>query len=131
MPLTFQPRPGAVVMCDFTGNIVPEMIKIRPVVVVARNRKNRHLVTVVPLSTTPPDTLERHHHTLSINPLPAKVHQTCWAKCDMLATVSLTRLDRIKVARSQYIVPTLAQSDFQAVRSAIMSALDLTAPGAS
>jgi uncharacterized protein YifN (PemK superfamily) len=82
----------------------------------------------VPLSTTPPDTLERHHHTLSINPLPAKAHQTCWAKCDMLATVSLTRLDRIKVARSQYIVPTLAQSDFQAVRSAIMSALDLTAP---
>jgi uncharacterized protein YifN (PemK superfamily) len=47
MPLLYQPRPGQVVMCDFKGYVVPEMVKVRPVVVVARNRKNRWLVTVV------------------------------------------------------------------------------------
>jgi uncharacterized protein YifN (PemK superfamily) len=59
-------------MCDFKGYVVPEMVKIRPVVVVARNRKNRKLVTVVPLSTTAPDALEDHHHELGANPLPWK-----------------------------------------------------------
>ena len=41
MALAFQPRPGTVVMCDFSGYVVPEMVKVRPVVVIARNRKNR------------------------------------------------------------------------------------------
>ncbi|MBU6163323.1 MAG: type II toxin-antitoxin system PemK/MazF family toxin [Myxococcales bacterium] len=36
MPLTFQPRPGSVVYCDFVGLRAPEMIKRRPVVIVNR-----------------------------------------------------------------------------------------------
>ena len=80
MALTFQPRPGFVVMCDFRGYELPEMVKIRLVVVLARNRKARQLVTVVPLSTTRPETLERHHHELARNPLPGNEHLTCWAK---------------------------------------------------
>ena len=89
MALTFQPRPGLVVMCDFRGYELREMVKIRPVVVLARNRKARQLITVVPLSTTRPETLERHHHELARNPLPGNEHLTCWAKCDMVATVAL------------------------------------------
>ena len=57
MALAFQPRPGTVVMCDFAGYVLPEMVKVRPVVVIARNRKNRQLVTVVPLSTTAPNNM--------------------------------------------------------------------------
>lgn len=113
-------------MCDFAGYVVPEMVKVRPVVVIARNRKNRHLVTVVPLSTTAPNALEDHHHQLSSNPLPGKGLITCWAKCDMLATVSLARLDRFKVAPRQYLAPTLPAADFQAIRKAVLSALGLT-----
>jgi uncharacterized protein YifN (PemK superfamily) len=125
MALAFQPRPGAVVMCDFRGNVVPEMVKVRPVVVVARNRKNRQLVTVVPLSTTAPDILESHHHELSVNPLPGKEQIACWAKCDMIATVSLSRLDRYKVAPRKYVAPELPKADFEAIKKAIMSALGL------
>jgi uncharacterized protein YifN (PemK superfamily) len=70
MALLYQPRPGEVVMCDFHGYVVPEMVKRRPVVVLARNRQNRQLVTVVPLSTTRPDPLGAQHHQLAQSPLP-------------------------------------------------------------
>ncbi len=113
-------------ICDFAGYVVPEMIKVRPVVVIARNRKNGQLVTVVPLSTTAPTTLEDHHHELAANPLPGKSGVRCWAKCDMLATVSLARLDRVKGPKRQFVVPVLPAADFEAIRRAVAKALDLT-----
>ena len=112
-------------MCDFAGFVVPEMVKVRPVVVLARNRKNRQLVTVVPLSTTAPTQLEAHHHEISPNPLPGREDVRCWAKCDMVATVSLSRLDRFRAAHRQYVVPSLAAADFEAIRRAVATALDL------
>ena len=112
-------------MCDFKGFVVPEMVKVRPVVVVARNRRNRQLVTVVPLSTTSPDKLEDHHHELSANPLPGKEALTCWAKCDMIATVALGRLDRYKIGPRQFVTPCLTEADFEAIKKAIVSALGL------
>jgi uncharacterized protein YifN (PemK superfamily) len=125
MALLYQPRPGNVVMCDFAGYIVPEMVKVRPVVVLARNRKNRQLVTVVPLSTTAPAVLEDHHHELTTNPLTGNSNVRCWAKCDMVATVSLARLDRVKSAKRQYVVPVLPVADFEAIRQAVANALNL------
>ena len=124
--MLYQPRPGNVVICDYRGFVVPEMVKVRPVVVIARNRKNRRLVTVVPLSTTEPGSLEDHHHVLAKNPLPGREAISCWAKCDMLTTVSLGRLDRYKVRRGQYAVPMLPPDDFEAIRRAVAKALDLT-----
>lgn len=126
MPLKYQPKAGSVVMCDFVGFVVPEMVKVRPAVVIARNRKNRRLVTVVPLSTTSPTSLEDYHHQLSANPLPGNESVACWAKCDMVATVSLARLDRYKVARGTYVVPILAAADFEAIRRGVAKALNLT-----
>ncbi|MDP3080576.1 MAG: type II toxin-antitoxin system PemK/MazF family toxin [Brevundimonas sp.] len=126
MVMLYQPRPGNVVMCDYRGFVIPEMVKVRPVVVIARNRKNRRLVTVVPLSTTEPDSLEDHHHPLAINPLPGREDISCWAKCDMVTTVSLGRLDRYKVGRGQYAVPMLPVADFEAIRRSVANALDLT-----
>lgn len=113
-------------MCDFAGFVVPEMVKVRPVVVIARNRKNRRLVTVTPLSTTLPDELDAVHHEMSRNPLPGREAITCWAKCDMLSTVSLARLDRFKIGRGQYVVPTVPLEDFARIRRAVATALDLT-----
>lgn len=94
MTLLYQPKEGSVLICDFRGYEVPEIIKIRPVIVIRRHRTNRLLVTVVPLSTTPAQTVLAHHlqlesHLQGANPV-------CWAKCDIVATVSLGRLDRIK-----------------------------------
>lgn len=126
MAMLYQPRPGNVVICDYRGFVVPEMVKVRPVVVIARNRRNRRLVTVVPLSTTEPDRLEVHHHALARNPLPGRERISCWAKCDMLTTVSLERLDRYKVGRGQFAVPMLPVADFEAIRRAVAKALDLT-----
>jgi uncharacterized protein YifN (PemK superfamily) len=126
MAMLYQPRPGNVVMCDYRGFVVPEMVKVRPVVVIARNRKNRRLVTVVPLSTTRPDSLEGHHHPMANNPLPGREDVSCWAKCDMVTTVSLGRLDRYKVGRGQYAVPMLPAGEFEAIRRSVANALDLT-----
>lgn len=74
MPLKFQPRERSVIMCDFRGYEEPEMVKKRPVVVIARNRHNGKLVTVVPLSSTEPVPLADYHHKMSGNPLPDKPH---------------------------------------------------------
>ena len=56
-PITFHPKPGHVLICDFnTGFRPPEMVKKRPVVVISESRQQ--LVTVVPLSTTEPNPIE-------------------------------------------------------------------------
>lgn len=126
MSLLYQPKPRTVVMCDFAGYVAPEMVKVRPVVVIAKHRHNRRLVTIVPLSTTEPDQLADHHHELSVNPLPDKPHTSCWAKCDMVATVALARLDRYQVGRNQFVTPEVSVADFAAIRAGVASALNLT-----
>ena len=40
MPLLYQPKEGSVLICDFRGYEVPEMVKIRPVVVIRKHRAN-------------------------------------------------------------------------------------------
>jgi len=60
-----------------------------------------------------------------VNPLPGKERVTCWAKCDMIATVSLARLDRFKVARREYVAPQLPADDFAAIKNALTAALGL------
>lgn len=125
MSLLYQPREGSVLICDFRGYEIPEMVKVRPVVVIRKHRNNRHLVTVVPLSTTAPDTLLGHHLEL-VNRLQGK-QPRCWAKCDMIATVSLPRLDRIKRkdrhGRVFYEISQLSDEEFAAIKSSVRKAL--------
>lgn len=127
MTLLYQPKEGSVLICDFRGYEVPEIIKIRPVIVIRRHRTNRLLVTVVPLSTTPPQTVLAHHlqresHLQGANPV-------CWAKCDIVATVSLGRLDRIKSkdrhGKRTYKIDELSSEQFLAVKAAVRGALGL------
>ncbi|KAE9647620.1 hypothetical protein CQ009_10270 [Pseudomonas sp. MYb2] len=127
MPLRYQPKEGSVLICDFRGYEVPEMVKIRPVVVIRKHRTNSLLVTVVPLSTTAPDIMLGHHLELASHLQGAS--PTCWAKCDMVATVSLSRLDRIKSkdreGRRVYLISHLAIDEFSAVKAAVRLALGL------
>lgn len=129
MPLTYQPPAGVVVYCDFSGFVQPEMVKTRPVVVLARNKKNNKLVTVVPISSTEPDTLQAYHHELLPNPIPDKPGVRSWAKCDMLTTVFIARLDRVKQklpnGKRTYLTPAISRSDFQAIQQCVVNALNL------
>jgi len=61
-------------MCQFDG-IAPEMVKVRPAIILARNRQNNQLVTVVPISTTAPKPAMPYHHQLTVNPVPPKPGQ--------------------------------------------------------
>jgi len=125
MPLLYQPKEGSVLICDFRGYEVPEMIKVRPVVVIRKHRTNSLLVTVVPLSTTAPDRVLDHHLELQSHLQGAS--PVCWAKCDMVATVSLSRLDRIRSRDRQgkriYVISQLETDEFYAIKVAVRSAL--------
>lgn len=125
MSLKFQPKERSVIICDFRGYETPEMIKKRPVVVIAKHRHNSQLVTVVPLSTTEPSIYTDYHHKMDRNPLPDKPHIECWAKCDMVATVSLARLDRYKPRHGERCVPLVELADYHAIKKAVANALGL------
>src|SRR3990167_7961414 len=125
MPLLYQPKEGSVLICDFRGYEVPEMIKVRPVVVIRKHKTNSLLVTVVPLSTTAPDRILDHHLELQSHLQGAS--PVCWAKCDMVATVSPSRLDRIKSrdrhGKRVYVISHLETDEFYAIKVAVRSAL--------
>ena len=122
-----------VLICDFnTGFKPPEMIKRRPVVVISpRPRRTNQLCTIVPLSTTAPNPVEPFHHRMGPRSLPGKLaRKETWAKCDMLATVSLERLDRVMIGREPggkriYIAQQVLDEDFEAIRRGVMIALGL------
>lgn len=131
MALRFQPKPRSIVYCDFQGYIAPEMIKRRPVVVLAAHKRNSRLVAVVPLSTTRPEPVEEHHFRLLQNPLPHADANEVWAKCDMVAVVSIERLDLVRTGRRlpdgkrEYLTPQIGREQFDAIRRAVASALGL------
>jgi len=129
--LLYQPRAGAVVRCDFRGMIEPEMVKLRDVVVLMPHKQNRQLVTVVPLSTTPPTPPQLYHHELTKDPRPdGDTMRSVWAKCDMVYTVSLERLEmhytRTRRGGRQSVKVQLSHDDFIAIRRCVAIALHLS-----
>lgn len=126
LPLNFHPRPGALLMCDFSGFQVPEMIKVRPVVVISprRRRRSSGLCTVVPLSTKAPNPVEPFHHRMDPRSVPVELGpEQSWAKCDMLYTVSLKRLSRVKGPAGRHLTPQVLPEDLDAVREGVLKAL--------
>ena len=96
--LHYHPDRGTVLVCDFQGLQVPEMVKIRPVVVVSPRprRKSAGLCTVIPLSTTTPNEIMPYHFKVTLDEVlsPKWDAVELWAKCDMIYTFSMARLDR-------------------------------------
>ncbi len=129
MAILFHPKPGMVLICDFnTGFIPPEMVKKRRVVVVSPARLNNVLCRVVPISTTPPYEELAHHHRFEAAQYQFfSQDKPCWAKCDLVTTVSLKRLDRLRV-NGLFISPSLSASDFQHVMNAVYSSFKETLP---
>lgn len=126
MTINFYPKVGMVLMCDFRGYEMPEMVKMRPVVVISPNHMvHRGLVSVVPLSTTAPRLIKEYHCKLDSNPVPGQGAVEVWAKCDLLATVGFKRLDRIRLANRRYMVGRVSMGQVQAMRIAAARGLGL------
>ena len=134
MALLFHPKIGDVLVCAFPECLYePEITKIRPVVVVTRQHKGRpKLCTVVPLSTTAPDPILDYHVRVNEQGLPLSLRsQETWAKCDMLYTLCIDRLDRVRAGRDRatgqriYETGRLSIEEIAKVRRAVSFALGL------
>ena len=123
--LKFQPSHKSVLMCDFSDFKAPEMTKVRPVIVLRKNRYNSKLVTIVPISTTEPVPLIEAIHVPIDGPLDGRA---AWVKCDMVTTVCIERLDRIKVkhqGKTEWITQQIEQRTFDEIQKAVASYLGL------
>lgn len=124
--LNFQPKPGTIVMCDFsTGFIVPEMVKKRPAVVIRKSKTNSKLVTIVPISQTEPEEITDVHVEI-ISPLD---REKAWVKCDMITSVSIDRLDRFRVRRARtttWETSNLEDHKFQSVKKSVANYLGIS-----
>lgn len=120
-----QPKPGTIINCNFEGFISPEMIKKRPVVVLRKSKLNNKLVTIVPISTTAPRKITNLHIEIE-GPIDGK---QAWIKCDMIYTVCLDRLSRLKEKDNnghyQWVSKNLDESLFEAVKKSIANYLCL------
>jgi uncharacterized protein YifN (PemK superfamily) len=114
-----------ILICDFSGYVLP-VVKTRRVVVVSPKRLFESLwdvtLVVVPLSEIEPRPLSAWHHAI-----PGGRYRgvgTCWAKGDLVAHVSLARLNRILYARER-IVPVVHDGDLRAIRQAAAAAIGM------
>ena len=121
--LKFQPKAGSVVCCNYLGFIKPEMVKERPVIIIAKHKHNSKLVFIVPLSTTAPDPSYEYHLQLE--------EEFCslyfngvrpWVKCDMVNIVSLARLNLLK--RKGYI-PNIGEGFLNKIKQGVKSCLNI------
>lgn len=129
MPLTFHPGPGAIVICDFrTGFRPPEIVKERPVVIISPKRRRERLATVVPLSNSEPAVLQPWHYLVPDGVYPP-ARAPMWAKADLVMTVALDRLDRVRVrdesGNRTYRIFQMTDAQLAAVRDAVLAALGL------
>lgn len=131
MGLSFHPGTGMVLMCNFdTGFKIPEMVKTRPVVVLSH--RHREVCTVVPLSTAEPKPMEPCHHELSPDSLPKRLaSERTWAKCDMVTTVGLWRLDRVidgrdtSTGKRLYSAKCITDTDLRKIHQCVLHVLRL------
>lgn len=102
--LKFQPKAGSVVYCDYSGCVKPEMVKRRPVIIVAKHKHHPKLVYVVPISATDPVPVYNYH--LSMKSLFCNQYlgaRKSWVKCDMLNIISINRLSKFGSQNGGYI----------------------------
>jgi mRNA interferase MazF len=119
-------------MCDFSNGFEPpEIVKVRPVVVLSKS--HHQLVSVVPISRTEPNPIEWWHHEMDPRSFPRELghFERRWAKCDIIMTVAFWRLDRIKggkhpaTGKRIYVSHTVLPSDLAAIRKAVAGILGI------
>lgn len=131
MALPYLPRQGEILVCNFDDLALgAEMVKRRPVVVVSRHDAHRsQLCCVIALSTTAPDHAKAwHYHMPHLRVTGWDAEDGVWAKCDMISTVSLQRLNKPYVKHKsgrQYITHTLSAVDLAAVLKCIRALMQM------
>jgi mRNA interferase MazF len=108
MAILGSPRNGAVLMCEFSQHELElasdgNMVKTRLVIVLSpQNARRGKVLHVVPISMTPPRTIEPWHVEIPLACLPLPSRRAVgprWAKCDMVVTVGWSRLSRYEGPR--------------------------------
>ena len=115
-------------MCDYSGYVKPEMVKLRRVIVVSPANKGASVVLVVPVSTTRPRIATPVHVRL-----PGGDEYECfagapevWVKADLLSHVRFERLDRVFVRGTGYLKTVkLSPEHLKDVQGAVLHALGL------
>ena len=130
MAISFHPVQGTILMCNFAGFQAPEMVKTRPVIILSRHRTGPGLSAVVPISTTEPRFLEPWHVEVPLDELPASLRKSrCWVKCDMVYTLSDSRLDRVRIrhrdGRRVYVAETVSNQLLIRVKDGVRAGLGL------
>jgi mRNA interferase MazF len=140
--ITFHPRIGQILMCDFTtGFVEPEMVKRRPVLVISSALSGRDsLATIIALSTTPPPIVMPYHLQLPKASLPqiGKFQEkVTWLKGDMIYTVGFHRLDLIQLGtrnpitnKRMYYNNRLSREQMKQVYQCVLHGLNLGQLGA-
>ena len=125
MAIAFHPSLGEALWCDYDG-MPPEMVKRRLAVVVSPKQCQRHrLVTVVPISATPPQVVRPWHVRLQRDPLPRGAKPEVWVKCDMVNVVSFDRLHGHYTrwnGRRQFQSLQVSNEELAAIRCGILRA---------
>ena len=129
------PATGTILICDFNqGFREPEMVKVRPVIVVSPKIGIRaKLCTVVALSTTPPRPVMPYHCKLDLHPtLPVPwADGENWVKGDMINSVGFHRLNLVRTGKDRggrrlYRFETLTATQMKDVRTCILRAMGMT-----
>ena len=114
--LHFQPKRGEIFWCDFSGYKIPEIVKTRPVLVIKKHKHNPKLVYVVPGSNLEPEEVKIYHYALdkefTIEYFNDKEH---WVKIDMVYTISIERLDRVKNKIGIWTIPKVSNETLQKI----------------
>lgn len=138
MAITFYPKVGQILLCDFSqGFKEPEMVKSgRPVIVlsIAPSRISE-LVTIVPLSTVKPDKIMPYHYQLPRNCMPQLgrfQRSDSWVKGDLIYTVGFHRLELIRLNKQDpatgkrvYFKNVLSRNRMKAVYSCVLHGMNL------
>lgn len=125
MAIDFYPYPGQVLMCRLEAGLR------RVIVVSPKKFNNLGSCVVVPISKATPAPLPPLHVMFAPNQY-YFLHrvQPSWAMCGRVHSVSLQRLDRLRLG-THYITPSISPQDLRLVRRAVARAagIDIDVPG--
>ena len=134
MSIKYHPKRGTIVTVNFDqGFREPEMVKRRLCVIVSPPIEARPgLCTVVPLSTTQPQIVQRYHYEIDI---PFKLpnpwgNRTRWVKADMICAVGWHRIDLLRIGKDEngkriYVLNTLSTVHMARIGDCILHGLGL------
>jgi uncharacterized protein YifN (PemK superfamily) len=146
MAINFSPKVGQILDCNYghyprdkngfiLDNIVdahmpPEMVK-RRLVIVLNGKLNGNSSIVVPLSTTKDEIkLKRGIHVQLdagiIEDLRYFSPVTCWAKCDMVQTVSNNRLNKPMLAARGWLSQCIPSPIITLIQQAIVNSIKIS-----